>query len=38
MSANDAFFLGFGEDIHHAFEALSPITFREAMAIRQTSM
>ncbi len=31
MSANNAFFLGFGEDIHHAFEALSPITLCKAM-------
>src|SRR5260370_17861597 len=31
MSANNAFFLGFGEDIHHALEALSPITLCKAM-------
>ncbi len=31
VSANDAFFLGFGEDIHHAFEALGPVTFGEAV-------
>src|SRR5260370_22705411 len=31
MSANNAFFLGFGEGIHHALEALSPITLCNAM-------
>jgi len=31
VSTNDAFFLGFGEDVHHAFVAIGPIAFGEAV-------
>src|SRR6267143_4461787 len=31
VSANDAFFLGFGENIHDAFVAVGPIAFGEAV-------
>jgi len=31
VGANDAFFLGLGEDVHHAFIAIGPIAFGEAM-------
>src|SRR5712664_3560849 len=31
VSADDALLLGFGEDVHHAFEALGPVAFGEAV-------
>ncbi len=31
MGADDALFLGFGENVHDTFEALRPVAFREAV-------